>query len=83
MRTVGSIPVTAASGEAGFSAVPRLLVEPGLVPLVAEAATLELGDIELPAAFARGRGGVDFLKVHGQDAGVNLGGGKAQVAESS
>lgn len=64
-----------------FSSIPGLLVKLRLVLFVAEPATFELGHIELFTAFAWGCGCVDFLEIDGQNAGVNLGGGKAEVAE--
>lgn len=56
MRIVRNITGLICRWRGGFSTIPRLLIESRFVLSVAEPVTLELGNVELLAAFA-GRGG--------------------------
>ena len=55
--------------------------ERDLVFPVAQPVALELGHVEVAAAFAGAGGCVDFLQIDGNDAGVNLRGGQVFMAK--
>ena len=69
------------SGETAFSAGSWGFGEGNLVLPVSQPVALELGHVEVAAAFARACGGVDFLQVDGDDAGVALRGGQVFMAK--
>ena len=64
------------SGETAFSVGSWGFGERDLVLPVAQPVALELGHVEVAAAFARAGGCVDFLQIDGNDASVALRGGQ-------
>ena len=69
------------SGESSFSGSSWGFGESNLVLPVAKPVALELGHVEVAAAFAGARGCVDFLQIDGNDAGVALRGGQVFMAK--